>query len=250
LNYTDIITIDDFQALGDTLYANFYENRTTPNFPGEIYSKIWNDTVMMAYGTYYFSSDATTQQRQMYSVPLPTQLLGYMENAMNGSSSLEFVFLSGHDDTLLPLITALNITTPECLWNNYINNITNDPICGYPIFASQVFFELYNDSNTWYVNTYYNDMPMMQPTYVEGQYQMKFGDFQNFLIQTAMGGYVMDDYYNFCGINQSLTPVEGNIKYTIYALTGVAGILLVILLVTISKKVGNASKAEGNMLLT
>ena len=242
INITNLQLVD-FQHIGDTMICDYYANRTMPNFNWSVHSKIWNDTLFLTYSINFFQQLATRTQSEIYSVPLFTQIRSFMENVMNNSSQLQFVLLSGHDDTLLPMLTALNITTPACLFANYLKNITNDPLCTYPIFASQMIFELWNDTNEWYVNLYYNDIPAW-PFKYQGLYQWTFNEFNN-IITDAMGHKTIDDFLAFCTYVPPTLSQEGNIKYAVYAMTGFTGIVFVGLLYTISKKMGDMSRAGG-----
>ena len=233
--------------LGDTLIADEFANKTIPVYPYPILSKEWNDTVFLNYADLFFSYTGTPKVRAMLSVPIYPQLLSYMNGIINETNTLQYMFFSAHDTTLINILGGLNITIAECFVNNYINNITNNSLCQYPTFASQFIIEMYNETETysnWYVNLYYKDIPLYSMVTFTG-YQMTFNEFEK-LLTNAMLGYTMQDYYQYCNYLDSIDE-QGDLKYATFGMAGVTATLFLVLLITIGKKLSMRSMAGGRL---
>jgi hypothetical protein len=230
--YGQNLSVDDAQLVGDTILCDLFMNYTFPNITK--WSQLYNDTIFIAFGTYFSYHEGTLAGTQMLAVPIFTQVLEFMENVVSGNSTLEFILMSGHDSTLIPMIAALGLATPECFVNNYINNITNDTMCQYPGFASSIIFELWNENASWYVNILYNDNPATSNNY--GNYQYTLAEFEQ-LMNNAMGNNTLNDYWEWCGVDiPPSSAVEGNVKYGVYVMTGLTFSIFVALMLTISQR--------------
>jgi len=193
----NVTNVDDLYYFADTVLSDYYSGVAVPlgmnpNDP------LWLD-VTFCYG---FFSDVLTygnyKYTQLWSVPLFTELVKYLNNSISGVSPLKGVFLSAHDGTLGLMLAALNMTTPTCMWNNYVNSgIVNNTACHYPLFSSSIKMELSKDSTgNYYIQFYYDDQSLTIPGCPS-----PLCPYSTFLsvVNKAIGDYTMTDFDNFCG---------------------------------------------------
>ena len=228
-----------YTNLGDTLIANYYANRSTPGFPYPVESDIWNNSIFITNAYAFLQYFGTPKARALMSLPLYIDLLVYMEDIINGTLSLNYTFFSAHDTTLMTFLSGLNITTPDCFIYNYINKISNDGLCYYPGYASQIIIEMYNKTENdlnWYINLFYNDVAIYEINETTG-YQMSYMEFRN-LLYKASGGYKIQDYYDYCNNIIPINPdIPTNLKPVVYVMIAFSGFIFIVLIVTIIKKV-------------
>jgi len=76
------------------------------------------------------------------------------------------------------LLSALNITVPECLWEDYLSNEINsdNSSCHYPIFASNFIFELWHNESQWEVLLKFNGEKVKNIT--SHEFDMTFDKFE------------------------------------------------------------------------
>jgi len=191
----NVTSVDDLYYLADTVLSDYYSGTAVPlglnpNDP------LWKN-LTFCYG--YFSdciSFATYKYTQLWSVPMFIQLVQYLNNSISGASPLKGVFLSAHDGTLGLMLAALNLTTPTCMWNNFFNSgIVNDTACHYPIFSSNIKFELSQNGTGNYVQLYYDDQLLTIPGCPS-----PLCPYSTFLsvVNKATGNHTMTDFNNFC----------------------------------------------------
>jgi len=148
----------------------------------------------------------------IHSLYLLRGIQDYILAYLNGTSPANFVFLSGHDSTLMPVLVAFNITTKDCLLANYkaqkAGNELPYPSCIYPGYASNIIFEVYGTTaETASIKFYYNNIA--QP--ICG----KTGDGSNTCTLKELGDYIdqvtkkytFEDYNQICGIKAAETPI-------------------------------------------
>ena len=194
----------DYFNLGDTLACNIAEGKPLPGgikegdelFNGAIYAFEWFTNYMFA---------GAGNLIPTYSFALLDQINTWFNQKANGKTTLNAVLLSAHDTTLLSLLGAFGVVTPDCLTQNYFNQsqgrVIPYPNCTYPTFASQLIFELYNTSEP-YIKVFYKGAPI--PICGSNTCTLaKFGQY----IQTITSGYNQDQFNNECGL---VTPVTND----------------------------------------
>jgi len=205
-SFPKVTSPGELYMLADAILCDYYAGRPqalkyTPEDPNWL-------NITFSYGYVSHTSAYSNQQYvQMYSVPVFNQLLSYLQASKEGSSQLKSLFLSAHDGTLSLILAALNLTTPECLWNNFIEEgIMDDPACHYPRFTSNIKIELWkNDDASYYVQIYYDDVLLVLPGCPN--VQCPYDVFES-VLSDALNGYTMEDYNNFCAIKSAESWVQ------------------------------------------
>jgi len=227
-NMSQITNADNLTDFGDTLICDYYAGKPIPLG----YDPTAANWTNLTFSFGYFVSQiyyGTPKNVQIYSVPLYQNLIGYLESTVNGSSNLQFLFLSAHDTTLMLILSSLNLTTPICLWNNFVNNGTmNDPTCHYPIFASNIKMELWNSTEGFFVKFFYDDV-LLNVTGCGGT-ECAYETFID-VLTAAQGGYSMNDYNSFCGVTAPVT--DNSINTADIVIISVLGGLSLIMLVAL-----------------
>lgn len=91
---------------------------------------------------------------------LLTTMSNYFNDTINNKSNLRYVLFSGHDTTLLTLMSTLGV-----------------PLDKMPHYASRLNVSLYDDNGKYYVKVYYNDQPVSIPSC--GGYSCTLSQFSN-----------------------------------------------------------------------
>ena len=150
----DWFTLNDF---ADTIIVDYHENRTMPS------NLTWDSDIIQDVNFLYEWGTVFTQfgqdiQKQVLSTPILDYIFDAVNGSVNGTSNLQLVLLSAHDDTLLTALTPLGVVTPACLYENFLSwKATKKlihPECLYPTFASNFRVEVFNVTIP-YVRLYY-----------------------------------------------------------------------------------------------
>ncbi|CAD8084805.1 unnamed protein product [Paramecium sonneborni] len=195
--------VNDFVILSnyrDTFICNKYNGDEMPNLTSETLKQI-DDVANLAFSLEKFQ---TPLQVKLYSTPYFKQVLDHFDSFLNGTSHFKYYGSSSHDSTLLALLSGLNLTSAQCQADIYLKkNVTHkNCITQYVEFASNIIFELYNNSITGpYVKVLYNGeyMPLCSD---EGQ-TCKYSTLHSIFMAQQV------DYKKECGIaNNSEIPIE------------------------------------------
>ena len=153
--------------LGDILQSMYLDGKNN-ELPEEICygTTIYNDAVFANewHTTYHLVGDAKVQA--LTSTNLLTRITSWFENkiATYRTIPLRFAFLSGDERSLLSLLSLYNIVNPYCLYENYNAKKSGVeipiPSCIYPGYASQVIYELHQESEGQFVQFLYNGKPL------------------------------------------------------------------------------------------
>jgi len=150
----DWFTLNDF---ADTIIVDYHENRTLPsNLTWD--SDVIQDVVFLYNWGTVFTQFGQDIQKQVLSTPILDYISDAVNGSVNGTSNLQLMLLSAHDDTLLTALTPLGVVTPGCLYENYLSwkqfKKLVFPQCLYPTFASNMRVEVFNTTIP-YVRIYY-----------------------------------------------------------------------------------------------
>jgi len=150
----DWFTLNDF---ADTIIVDYHENRTLPsNLTWD--SDIIQDVVFLYNWGTVFTQFGQEIQKQVLSTPILDYILDAANSSANGTSNLQLMLLSAHDDTLLTMLTPLGVVTPLCIYENFLSykqfKKLVHPNCMYPTFASNVRMEVYK-TGVPYIRLYY-----------------------------------------------------------------------------------------------
>ena len=254
-NGYEINNMKNLKSLGDAAISAHYYGKTLPaNISAD--SQIYRD-LELAYEWYeVYASLAESYQRQVFSAPLFSQLLNYIENVQRNTSPVKFTFWSAHETTLFTMLAALNVSTPECLVANWKASRANEtipyPDCIYPKFAANLIFEFYNTSDPYVIVKYEDNVLRL----CNNQEACSLNDFQN-LIQNATLGIDLNQYYSICNISQgaqvqTFATVETEFGYSknlVYAMGSIITLLatlVTILTILLIKKSAKTNSASNN----
>jgi len=207
----DAANIQKLNWIGDTAVANKFQNLP---IPGDVdpNSQDYLD-VRFAFEWHFFKAFGSGKnEAALHSLYLLNNIQDYILGYLNGTSSANFVLLSGHDSTLLPLLVAFGVTTKDCLLANYkahkAGEALPNPNCIYPTFASNVVFEVYGQSTAdAYVKFYYNNVaqPICGKTGDDSN-KCTLKEFADY-IKKVTKGYTYEYYETTCGIKAAEMPV-------------------------------------------
>ena len=244
-----INSFEDLATAGDNAIANKYQGK---DLPGHVVpdSKLYKD---LKFSTEWLATQklfGMESQKELYAVPLLLLIKDYFNGIKNGTSSLDFVFLSAHDSTLLTLLAAFNITTPQCMLENYRSGKPDDdlpnPNCLYPAYASNVIFEFYNDPVEPYVIFYYNGNEI-NICGTEGE-NCSLDQFDKYTDSITSVGTVLD-FKAQCGFQDAMVIEQMEYSYTLlYFLIAFCLILtagLITTCVILRKKISKLEGKEG-----
>ena len=233
-----IESMTDLDDLGDTVVAD-YRNQIT--LPGGLDPKS-QDFADVQFWTQWYEIYPTLNlpiQRQLFSGPILNNILQMFQQKRAGSTPVNFAFYAGKETMLATILSALNITTPECLLENWRAQKAGKDVpnknCNYPIFASSLIFEFYNDTAKPYVMFKYNGAAM---PICNGETTCALTDFSTY-IKNITNGYDLNNFKQWCNANQTKSmgapksQIPSGYKFTNVdiALLGIIAVLLVSLVV-------------------
>lgn len=74
----------------------------------------------------------------MLSTPFFTQLVGNMHSAVHGHSKYKFMGYSAHDVTVQMVLTALNLTSADCIYQAYFKEEVKNTNCIYTVLVNSM----------------------------------------------------------------------------------------------------------------
>jgi len=240
--HLEIDNSTQFDDLGDTVIAD-YRNQVT--LPGGIdpTSEEFADLQFWAQWYEIYPTLNLPIQRQLFSGPILNSILQMFQQKRANTTPLNFAFYAAKETMLATILSALNITTPECLLENWRSEkdgkTAPNPNCNYPIFASNLIFEFYNDTTSPYVMFKYNGAAM---PICNGQTSCPLNDFATY-IQNITAGYDLNNFQKWCNANQTHSTFKGQkqtssgYKLSTFdtVLLGVIALLLISLIVVAYK---------------
>ena len=103
----------------------------------------------------------------MFSTPIASAVIDKMSRVISGTyDDKKLTIFSGHDTNVAPMLTFLNLTTPECVKRKFKNQTVTGN-CAEPVpFASNIQYELHRkesvtpdkekDPSSYFVKIRYN----------------------------------------------------------------------------------------------
>jgi len=189
----------DLYSIADNTITNKFQGIS---LPGDITldSKEFKDLNFVAEWFTIKSVELSDTQISLYAIGLLNTIYDFMNGKVNGTNVLDFVFLSGHDTTLLTLLIPFGITNKNCFRENYLSQKEGKelpyPECKFPIYASNLIFELYKTEEP-YIVFKYNGNPV--PFCGKDQNQCTLKEFASY-IKKLTKGYTMNDYQTMCSL--------------------------------------------------
>jgi len=198
--------IDELYAISDMAITNKFQGIALPAGI-TVDSQHFNDLNFLAEWVTIKSVDLFDDQKSLYALGLLNTIKDYMNGKINGTNILDFVFLSGHDTTLLSLLVPFNITTKDCFRENFKNMKENKdlpyPHCKFPVYASNLIFELYKAPEPYVVFKYNGNAV---PFCGKEDNKCTLKEFESY-IQKVTKSFTMSDYQNMCQL-----PIANNEK--------------------------------------
>lgn len=226
--------------LWDVIIANYNYGNEVPMEPGD---ELWTK--------YQYAFDVVSQiiwnshplQYQLGSANFLNAVLEHFNNKVKNQTTYKFLFYSAHDSNIVPILTALNQLSVECLLERYRNPSFNNPVCTFPTYASNILFELWRDSENpseYRVKVIYNDMVLQ----LCGQDTCDLNSFAN-VISVAEGGQTLNKYFSTCNYGPSpmttpgiLAPME-NLAWLETMLFVLMIVLTIGVIISLKRKVVN-----------
>jgi len=206
------INIDAMAKLsyvGDTCITNKFQGLPLPGGIS-VDSQLFKDAKFAAEYMTVKQIEGTAVQRALFSTPILTEIKKYVDNFKTApATNPKFVFLSAHDTTLMTILAAFNITTPECLLENYRSEKAGKglvyPNCVFPQYASNVIFE-YNSKKDE-INFLYNGLSI-PICHKEGSTQCSYTNFKTYVSEVT-NKTAMDTFMKTCGLNKDDSSNHG-----------------------------------------
>ena len=105
----------------------------------------------------YFGSE---MQKRLLNTPIFNEIIRYFDGKINKTEQLKFVYYSGHDRTISMILSGLNYSSPECIFEKYMgikSNRTKDLCLEFAEYAANILIELHeNDAGVPEVMLRYN----------------------------------------------------------------------------------------------
>lgn len=122
------------------------------------------------------------------------------------STPKKWYMYSAHDTTVALLLSALNLSTTDCLYQIFTNPKYNQYcINAYPGFASNIIFELRQLETTYYVYIRYNGTYQPIPA-CGNEWRCEYNQFVSLI------NHQLVDYNKICGVPDN-TPIVYVYKY-------------------------------------
>ena len=147
-------TLDDLSNFYDALLAIYYNGRDPGlDLNGELFRKIQ----YLAEFQYLYVLHGNTTLLQIGLSPIIQEIISNIDGVLSGASQLQGVTFVGHESTLMGMLTALNVSSHQCVIDYFNANKSHDANCfGKPIFSSHFEFEVYTNNSSPYIRTWYN----------------------------------------------------------------------------------------------
>lgn len=106
-----------------------------------------------------FSMYGTMDQLRLENSNFLSEVAGHMQDTIDGKAVPKVNLYSAHDTTVMFVIRALNLTSPECIYAKYTGDMATYKqykYCyEYPTYASNVQFELVEKDKAHFVRMFY-----------------------------------------------------------------------------------------------
>ncbi len=189
--------IHDLEELGDTFISHAANQVELPG-GFETTSDEFKDLRFFAHWYEIYPALNLEIQRQLFAGPLLNTIVDIFKQKQDKKTNLNFVFYSAKETMLATILSALGVTTPECLLANWESEKKKEeppfPQCDYPIYASNLIFEYYNTENP-YVKFVYNGNTIKLCDKKETCTLKEFSE----LVNKVTDGYTLTKFHKWCG---------------------------------------------------
>jgi len=197
--YKQLRTSFGIAVFGDAMLVNVYHNMSMTAFGMDDPEAVRNFTY--AYSWFVFHNEyGQEQQKQVSAFPFVDEILNRLEAFKNGAdNSKQAALYSAHDYNIYAILAAFGVISEECIMANFLSAVANEtlpyPHCYFPFFASNLIFELYNQTSGAYVKLLYNNVPVPLCNSQEACEYDKFVEFA----RNAVGNHTHETYNEKCG---------------------------------------------------
>ena len=162
----DDVTKFDIYALTDNMLARMCHDVPLPSVsPGDVQE-------MLRLCRLGHELEDTQKITQLAMYPFLSEIVGFMDHAIQEGTN-KFVIHSGHDTTIIPLLSAMGVFDGE-----------------WPPYASHIFFELWRNHNSYAIRIVYNGNALKLP--VCGDVMCPLNVFKRFVAQLVDHSYMQE----------------------------------------------------------
>jgi len=192
----------DVPIIGDALLVNeFHKKSTVPlGIPDDNPELLRNFTYAYSWFTLHIEY-GQEKQRQLTAYKFVTEILDQLKAFRKGDrDSKKAALYSGHDYNIYSILSAFGAVTEECIMANFLSSVANEtlpyPNCYFPIYASNLLFEMYNTTDKEaYVKLLYNNQVI---PICHGKEVCEFEEFVQFA-ESAIGNHTLQSFKSSCG---------------------------------------------------
>eukprot|EP00828_Plagiopyla_frontata_P029284 TRINITY_DN3788_c0_g1_i3.p1 TRINITY_DN3788_c0_g1~~TRINITY_DN3788_c0_g1_i3.p1 ORF type:complete len:292 (-),score=42.96 TRINITY_DN3788_c0_g1_i3:95-970(-) len=186
-------------AIMDVFQDDIYYNLPIPpNIPDQL----WKNLTFAYQMDMYIELYGSPKQKQLVSTPFYQELIAIFKQNIEGTSTTKWHMYSAHDTTIGQFLTALNLTTYNCIYEIFTTGTFTSNACvyQYPNFATSLIVELYQDNIGRYVKVLYN-----------GEYQPLCNskntecDYNEFVMRISNAMLSEPDFQSLCSTGKLLS---------------------------------------------
>jgi len=238
--------------LQNTLLIDYLVKRDFPKpFKNIKYdSELWKNLTFLHDFYEFFVDFGSHEQSRLYSFMIFEDILDHFNARINETNTKrKFVYYSGTDTLLMPVLHSLNVSSPECLYSKFFNGSSEEDTCIYPNFGSNIIFELHNDGSEYYVLMKYNDMEVNLGC---SDPYCSFEEFQGILLN-AIGDMTHEKYSEECQLQKKSKMLEsGGLTYwfMLFVFVGFVVTVIMMLEIVVYFKKGKTDDDENLPIIT
>jgi len=236
----------NFQKLDylmDVAMADYFENN---KMTIEYGSDLWKNVTFLREIKGMAEHLLTEENKKLYATPLFNEFIQVLDGKTGKGLPEKYFVYSAHDTTLMPLLTIFNISSVECVFNDFFAGTSKCP--RHPPFSSTYILELYSDDSTpknYHVKMSYNDVNYSPCS--DGSMTCDYKKFKSHLQSLSV-----EDYMVTCGNNVipgPPSPPEDTpmTHYFLIALIAVVALLLAVIFVLSRKLYHNHKDSQKSM---
>jgi acid phosphatase/lysosomal acid phosphatase/prostatic aicd phosphatase len=162
-NLSKPLTLSSLSSLTSDVYCSIFQNAELPK--GLSPEILANMSKLKDLSVQYVAV-GSVEERKLLSTPFLSTLQQYFQSKAQGNTDLKYIIFSAHDTTIQPYLAALNMTSWQCILQQIDSKAAGTGNCvpGYPVFASQLLFELHSNitdaGKDFFVKAFYNGVAM------------------------------------------------------------------------------------------
>lgn len=162
------VTLVLVQQVFDT-FNTFIWNNKENELPSDFKDEIKKNMTFINDIIYYLLDFGSTKQKQFLNGPLFNEIATLFERKLNHTIDKKFILFSTHDMTIMQVLTGLNLTGYECIYEKWMTQNEKENCLNFPPYASNIFFELHENEKTkkFFVDVIYNSKLVKKYDYQE-----------------------------------------------------------------------------------